>query len=79
MLPGCRERGEGEGVGEGGNTDLRFEISHRIVFVLFCRERRFMFTRTILCFLLPFPVRLLSCYLSLHLQMPLCSLVDIFK
>ena len=38
-----------------------------------------MFTRIILCFLLLFPVRLLSCYLLLHLQMPLCSLVDILK
>ena len=38
-----------------------------------------MFIRIILCFLLPFPARLLSCYQSPHLQMPLCSLVDIFK
>ena len=38
-----------------------------------------MFTRIILCFLLLFPVRLLSCYLLQHLQMLLCSLVDILK
>lgn len=56
-----------------------YKIKFRIIVIFLLREKRFMFTRGISCFPLPFHVRSPSCYLSLHLQMLSSSPADISK